>query len=92
MKRILFLLFTICQFTIIAQTIISGEVTDKKGEPIMGANVYLDGTYDGVSTDENGKFSFSTKTTGTQKLIVSFISFETYSKSADISTFKNLDF
>jgi hypothetical protein len=90
MKRILFLLFTICQFTIIAQTIISGEVTDKKGEPIMGANVYLDGTYDGVSTDENGKFSFSTKTTGTQKLIVSFISFETYSKSADISTFKNL--
>ncbi len=90
MKRILFILFTICQFSLIAQTNISGKVTDSKSNPIVGANVYLDGTYDGTSTNDKGEFSFSTSEKGTQTLVISFISFEVYIKKADISSFKNL--
>jgi hypothetical protein len=90
MKRILFFILTICQISLIAQTAISGKVTDKKGMPIIGANVYLSGTYDGASTNEKGEFSFSTSEKGMQTLIVSFISYETYSKTADVSTFKNI--
>ena len=73
-----------------AQTTISGKVTDTKGEAIFGANVYLDGTYDGGSTDEEGKFTFTSSEKGTQTLIVSFISFEEFSITADISSFKEL--
>ena len=51
---------------IIAQTNISGTVLDDKNTPIVGANVYLEGTYDGASTDENGNFSFETTESGTQ--------------------------
>lgn len=91
MKRILFLLFTICQFSIIAQTTISGKVTDSKNNPILGASVYLEGTYDGSSTDEKGEFSFNTEEKGTQTLIISFISFETYVKFADVTSFKKLN-
>ena len=90
MKRILFLLAVFLQFSIIAQTTISGIVTDKKGTPIEGANVYLDGTYDGVSTGVKGEFSFKTDVTGKQTLVVSFISFEPFLKTADISQLKNL--
>lgn len=90
MKRILFLLFTIFQFSLIAQNTISGKVTNSKNIPILGANVYLDGTYDGTSTNDKGEFSFSTSEKGIQTLVISYISFETYIKTADIASFKNL--
>ena len=90
MKQLLFIFCLFIQGYLIAQTTISGNVTDKKGTPIEGANVYLDGTYDGASTDAKGKFSFSTSEKKTQTLIISFISFETFSKTADVSLLKNL--
>ncbi|SEB81417.1 Outer membrane cobalamin receptor protein [Tenacibaculum sp. MAR_2009_124] len=91
MKQILFtaalILTTLFGYS---QTVISGKVTDKKGEPIMGANIFLEGTYDGTSSDEEGNFSFSTEEKGVQTLLVSFISFETYKKTANVSQFKSL--
>lgn len=73
-----------------AQTIITGKVTDTKGEPVFGANVYLKGTYDGASTDEHGDFSFESAETGLQTLIVSFLSYEEYALTADVNTLKKL--
>lgn len=75
---------------IIGQNKISGKITDSKGEPIFGANVYLAGTYDGTSTNENGEFSFNSSTKGLQTLIASFLSFEEFSLKGDVATFKNL--
>lgn len=79
----------ICAITS-AQTKISGKVTDKKGAPIEGANVYLEGTYDGASTNQEGLFTFETTETGEQTLVVSFLSFETFVLKADVSTLSNL--
>lgn len=90
MKRFLFLLFTITQFSIIAQTTISGKVIDSKKQPILGASIYLDGTYDGTSTNEKGEFSFKTEEKGTQTLVISFVSFETFVKIDDVTSMKNL--
>jgi len=87
----LFLFFCILfQFSLIAQTNISGKVTDKKNNPIFGANVYLNGTYDGGSTNEKGKLSFETSEKAIQTLVISFISFEISVRTADVSTFNNL--
>ena len=87
----LFLFFCITfQFSLIAQTNISGKVTDKKNNPIFGANIYLDGTYDGGSTNKKGEFSFETAEKAIQTLVISFISFETAVRTADVSTFNNL--
>lgn len=86
----LFILFLFFQFSIIAQTTISGKITDNKGNPISGANIYLDGTYDGSSSDINGEFSFLTNKKNTQTLIVSLITYETYEKTANISGLNNL--
>jgi hypothetical protein len=90
MKHFLFLLFAICSFSLISQNTISGKVTDSKNNPITGANVYLDGTYDGGSTNEKGEFNFKSEETATQTLVISYMSYETYLNTADVSSFKNL--
>ncbi|WP_434036384.1 TonB-dependent receptor [Formosa sp. 4Alg 33] len=94
MKQLESLLIIMCLFTlnhVCAQTLISGRVTDAKQNPIVGANVYLEGSYDGGTSDESGTFSFKTTETGAQILIVSFISFETYRKSGDVSNFQDVE-
>lgn len=73
-----------------SQNIISGTVTDTKNVPISGANVYLDGTYDGASTDDNGKFSFETSEKGQQTLTISYVSFLPFTLKDDVSKMKNL--
>lgn len=90
MKSIAKFFFFLLSITSFAQTQISGKVTDMKGLPIEGANVYLDGTYDGTSSDHLGNFSFTTTEENTQTLIVSFVSFETFSKTAIVNNLKNL--
>lgn len=90
MKRILFFLLTISQISLFAQTTISGKVTDSKNLAIEGANVYLDGTYDGSSTNEKGEFSFSTSEKGNQTIVISYISFETFIKTANVTSLKDL--
>ncbi len=90
MKRLLTIIFLSLSISIYAQNTISGTVTDPSGNPIPGANVYLDGTYDGGSTDDKGNFSFTSEEDGVQTLLISFLSFETYTLQADISKMKTL--
>ena len=56
----------------------------------IGANVYLEGTYDGASTDENGSFSFETEETGIQTLIISYVTYEPFMMAGDVSQLKDL--
>ena len=71
LKTLLLFFSLIISSQILAQSsIISGKVIDAKGLSIAGANVYLQGTYDGSTTDENGNFSFKTSETGSQTLLV----------------------
>ena len=90
-KLIVTITFIFYSLLMVAQTSVSGIVTDAKGNPIEGANIYLEGTYDGASSDSEGKFSFETSETGTQNLIVSMISYDTYMQAGDISYLKDLN-
>lgn len=73
-----------------AQTTISGKVTDNKNQPIIGANVYLEGTYDGATTTDSGVFSFETSESGTQILTISYLSYETKTIAGEVTTLNNL--
>jgi len=89
-KSILFLFASFLSLAMMAQSTVNGTVTEKNGKPIFGANVYLDGTYDGATTDEKGLFSFKTSETGVQTLVVSYVSFETFMMAADVRQMRNL--
>lgn len=83
------LLFCLFHLAINAQNVISGKVVDPKGKPIGNANIYIEGTYDGATSDEKGQFSFETLTHGTATLILSSLLYETSSLSIDVSNYKN---
>lgn len=89
-KSSLLLIFTFFSLAGFSQTQISGTITQKNGTLIVGANVYLEGTYDGASSDDQGRFSFTTEETGVQTLVASFVSFEPFYMAADVSQLKDL--
>ncbi len=91
MKFILNILLIILTIQLNAQTTISGTVIDKKGEPIMGANVYLENTYDGATTNIDGQFSFSTNETGEVTLVVSYITFQIYKQTTNVISLTKLN-
>jgi len=56
--------------------IIKGIIIDKKTrETLVGANVWIDGTTTGTSTDINGEFTLNNLKIGTYKIMVSIISY-----------------
>jgi len=59
-----------------SQTKISGNVIDEKNNPLPGVNIFIEGTYDGTSTNEKGEFIFTTSETGSKILVVSFLGYE----------------
>ncbi len=91
MKSIVLFVLALCTYNLVlAQTQLSGKVTDQKGNPLMGANVFLDGSYDGATTDELGIFNFSTELKGIQTLHVSYISFEDAYIKNEVNQLNNL--
>jgi len=74
-KLISIILLALMATQVLAQITISGRVTDKAGEPLLGVNVYLIGTYDGATTDIDGRFSFETHEKDSLKLAATFIGF-----------------
>ena len=57
-----------------AQYKISGTVVDDKNKPVRGANVYLDNTIDGGTTDSMGIFKFTSSEKGNQTIVASEMS------------------
>ena len=80
MKPFLFILLYGMILTVSAQVQISGIVETESGDPVTGANVYLQGSYDGGTTDSGGVFSFMTTHSGSQILIASFIGFVNHTR------------
>jgi hypothetical protein len=90
MQTKIFLAVIISLFSglVFSQNTISGRVVDQKGKPVLDANIYIEGTYDGATSSETGEFTFETSESGNKFLIVSFLLFETYKKEIDLSNFK----
>jgi hypothetical protein len=62
--------------TFVFQTTLSGKVVDEKGKPVSGANVFIEGTYDGASSNETVILVLQPNH-GKQTLVVSFLIYET---------------
>ncbi|WP_299553490.1 carboxypeptidase-like regulatory domain-containing protein [Seonamhaeicola sp.] len=84
-KAILTLLCIFSVSAMVAQTDISGTVKDGSGVPVTGANILILNSSSGATTDFDGNFSFSTSLTGTQKLQVSYIGYETYTQDIELN-------
>lgn len=84
-KRIigLFLVFVLLDIAQAGETgRIRGRVVDAKtGEPLIGANVLVEGTMLGAATDINGEYLISNVPAGNQTLVVSYVGYQTQRRS-----------
>ncbi|QGY42455.1 TonB-dependent receptor [Maribellus comscasis] len=85
MKTILFILLQFLAFHLSAQIEISGTIFSENNEPVTGANIFIQGSYNGTTSDSLGYFSFGTDLTGDQTLIASFIGYKTQAVQLHIS-------
>lgn len=85
-KLLAFWILTLFVKVTFAQTTISGVVTDKRGEVIPGANVYLEDTYDGATTNPEGVFSFTTEEEGDHILVISFVGYNMIMQPINLSS------
>ncbi len=75
------ILFSLLPVLIFSQTKISGKVIDNTNQPLPGANVFIKDSYDGVSSNVDGSFSFTTEEEGDAFLVVSFVGYKTKEES-----------
>jgi len=79
LKSILSILLLSLSMHGMAQISVKGSIADQRGNGVAYANVYLEGSYDGTTSDSAGYFEMLTYETGEQILAVSCIGFELFS-------------
>jgi hypothetical protein len=78
MRYLLLYLSLILATVSVNAQIIKGRITDTNKGPVIAANVYIKGSYDGTMSDTTGRFSFKTSLAGQQTLVISFIGYQNY--------------
>ena len=56
MKQLIFILLVFTFTDLLAQIEISGNISDAKGIPIPGANIYIEDTYEGTTSGIDGEY------------------------------------
>ncbi|MDX1700411.1 MAG: carboxypeptidase-like regulatory domain-containing protein, partial [Melioribacteraceae bacterium] len=72
-------IFLFITSSLIAQTTgkLAGRVTDDNGEPLIGANVLIEGTNSGGATDIDGYYSIINIRTGTYRVRYGYVGYQT---------------
>jgi TonB-dependent starch-binding outer membrane protein SusC len=65
----------VATFLYAQQGIIRGKVTDAQGEPLIGANVVIEGTQTGTVSNIDGEYSLSNAPVGNVTLIIKYVGF-----------------
>ena len=78
MKKYIIILFLFISSTLPAQNILKGKTIDSKtGEPIPGANIYLNNSQVGTSSDLDGNFMLDLGFDGPVDIFISFVGYKT---------------
>lgn len=85
MKRtlLLVLFFT----TLLSHAQIGGIVTDSKGTPLPYVNIYLENTYTGTTSNEEGVYTLDVIQPQTYTIVYQFLGFKTVTKTVEIAEF-----
>jgi len=84
LSRLLMLILLVLPFSVWAQVIVNGRVTDAQNNPLPGATVNVRSTNTSVQTDQNGAFSI-TVPNANAKLVISYVGFVSQTLDANKS-------
>lgn len=86
MKKIISIALLFLPCVLFAQYEIDGKVYDKDdNQPLIGANVYIEGGFNAAYTDENGEFNLNRVQYSQVSVIVSYIGYKTDTVKIDLS-------
>lgn len=94
MKKLLLslLLAAVCTVVFAQRGTVTGMVTDQQTkEPLIGANIFVDGATSGAATDNSGKYTLDLQA-GNQKLIVSYVGYKTVEQTVNVPAGGNATF
>ena len=83
MRLILF--FLIASTSVSAQ--LKGAITDIDNNPIPYVNIYIENSYNGTTSNENGDYVLALSKTGSYKVVFQFLGYKTQTSSIDIKEF-----
>jgi hypothetical protein len=85
MKQLITLLLLFISFISIAQ--IKGTVTDTEGKPLAYVNIYVEGTYIGTTSNDQGNFELNYITSKQVSLIFQYLGYKTQKKYFEIVSY-----
>ncbi|MEZ4779282.1 MAG: DUF5686 and carboxypeptidase regulatory-like domain-containing protein [Flavobacteriaceae bacterium] len=85
MKQTFALFCLLIAFSSTAQ--IEGTVTDTNNQPLPYVNIYLEDSYTGTTSNEDGKYSLEVLEKGSYTLIFQYLGFETIKKEVAVDSF-----
>jgi len=89
MMRYLILVF-FCSLSVSAQ--LKGKITDLDNQPIPFVNIYIENSYIGTTSNEQGQYELAVPIPGKYSIVFQFLGFKTQTKTVEIKEFPhNLD-
>ena len=85
MKKILLTLLLFSVSLLNAQIV--GKITDTNGEPLPFVNIYLAGTYNGTTSNDDGNYSLNAQEAKQYQVIFQFLGFKTVTKTIEPNSF-----
>ena len=76
MKAILIITFFLSGISLLSQTQISGVISDKKGNSLIGARIIIVGTYEGAVSNSSGQYSFQSRIKDSAVLRAQYMGYE----------------
>ncbi|WP_047546873.1 DUF5686 and carboxypeptidase regulatory-like domain-containing protein [Psychroserpens sp. Hel_I_66] len=83
--KLLATLTLLCTFLSFSQ--IKGTVTDDKNEPLPFVNIYIENTYTGTTSNEDGNYELNISETKDYTVVFQFLGYKTVKKRVEISSF-----
>jgi len=85
MKKFL-LAFLLCSCSFLNAQIV-GKITDTNGEPLPFVNIYLEGTYNGTTSNDEGNYSLNASEIKPYTVIFQFLGFKSEKKTVQPTSF-----
>jgi len=88
MKKILFVFLLFSTYLLQAQII--GKVTDTKGQPLPYVNIYLQNSYVGTTTNDDGNYSLGISDIKENKITYQFLGYKTLTRTITPASFPHI--
>ncbi|MCB0447920.1 MAG: carboxypeptidase-like regulatory domain-containing protein, partial [Gelidibacter sp.] len=84
-KHLFLLISCFIGFQTFAQ--IKGNTSDAKGKPLSFVNIYIENTFIGTTSNDEGNYELNVTKTGNYTVIFQFLGYKTVKKNVDINSF-----